>query len=73
MPKDLAILGIPEPIVVLISFVSNEDAPPRLWVQLAPITYLNMDIRDTTKCMQAIQVYLFVDLCLLRNLIVQRH
>ena len=38
MPKDLAVLGIPKPIAVLISSVSNEDASPRLWVQLAPVT-----------------------------------
>ena len=36
--KDLVVFGIPEPISVLISSVSNEDAPLRLWVQLAPVT-----------------------------------
>jgi len=67
VPKDLAVLGIPKPIAVLISAISNEDAPPRLWVQLAPVTYLNMDIRNITKCTQVIQVYLFDGPCLLES------
>ena len=32
VPKDLAILRIPESITALISSISNEVAPPRLWV-----------------------------------------
>ena len=36
--NDLAIFGIPEPINVLISSISNEDAPLGLWVQLAPVS-----------------------------------
>ena len=38
VPKDLAVLNVSEPIVILISFVSNEDAPPRLYAQLALVT-----------------------------------
>jgi len=32
-----------------------------------------MDIRDTTKYTQVIQIYLFTGLCLFENLTVQRH
>jgi len=37
VPKDLAVLEIPEPIVVLISSISNEDDLLDFWVQLASV------------------------------------
>jgi len=71
---DFSVLEIPELIAVLISFVSNKDAPLTHWVQFATVTYLaQYGHKRSNQIYAGVQVYLFVGPCLLGNPTDQRH